>query len=158
MLHSSQMILFVSSSSHPNNTIHEGISAIATRSKALTQHISSSHGTKKGDNLAPLENYMDNTWAPLGETWRPLSKGRVATSKRMNFRKSSKRPFIVHFRKIICFVWGTLHPSLKSTTLKLHGELHEQHFSTWVSLRHQLGITWVSLARNLCVDWVSLGF
>ena len=76
MPHSSQMILFVSStwssSSHPNNIMYEGI---ATRSKALTQHISSSNGTKKGDNLAPLENYMDNTWGPLGETLRPLREG-----------------------------------------------------------------------------------
>ena len=79
MPHSSQMILFVSStwssSSHPNNIMYEGIPAIATRSKALTQHISSSNGTKKGDNLAPLENYMDNTWGPLGETLRPLREG-----------------------------------------------------------------------------------
>ena len=71
MPHSSQMILFVSSvrssSSHPNNIIYEGIPA--------TQHFSSPHGTKKGDNLPPLENYMDNTWGPLGGTWRPLRDG-----------------------------------------------------------------------------------
>ena len=37
---------------------------------ALTQHISWPNGNINGDHLAPLGNHMDNTWAPLGTTWR----------------------------------------------------------------------------------------
>ena len=37
---------------------------------ALTQHISWPNGNINRDHLAPLGNHMDNTWAPLGTTWR----------------------------------------------------------------------------------------
>ena len=40
---------------------------------ALTQHISWPNGNINRDHLAPLGNYMDNTWAPLKTTWRHIA-------------------------------------------------------------------------------------
>ena len=40
--------------------------ATAARFKAPTQYISWPHDNINWDQLAPLENFMDNTWVPLG--------------------------------------------------------------------------------------------
>ena len=55
-----------------NNKIYGGILTTSARSKALTQHISWQHCDLNGDHLTPLGNYMDNTWAPLGNYITPL--------------------------------------------------------------------------------------
>ena len=46
--------------------IYKGTLATAARLQQLTQHIYWPHGSKNGDHLAQLKNYMDTTWTPLG--------------------------------------------------------------------------------------------
>ena len=40
--------------------------------RGLLWHISWTHGNINGNHMAPVVNYTDNTWAPLGTTSRQL--------------------------------------------------------------------------------------